>query len=298
MQYVWLFLKGLAMGTADVVPGVSGGTIAFITGIYDKLLSSLGRVNIQALLMLRKEGLAATWSYINGTFLIVLLSGILLAFLSLAKVVHFLMLNHPIWLWSFFFGLIIASVFHVGKEISQWKPGAVILLIVGAVIAAWVSVAAPTSVEPNSLIVFAAGSIAICAMILPGISGSFILLLMGLYEPIMGAIKELDIGIMGLFGCGAVLGLMLFSRFLSWLLAHYRDLTLAVLTGFMVGSLAKVWPWKDTLTTRLNSHGEVVPVYQVNVLPEIGTELGLSLLLMVLGAVLVLGLEKVAGKSE
>lgn len=294
MNYLWLFLKGVAMGAADVVPGVSGGTIAFVTGIYDKLLTSIGRVNLTAIKTLKDQGIKPAWEYVNGTFLLVLLTGIISAFLSLAKLVHYLMIHHPIFLWSFFFGLILASIVHVGKEIKDWNPGTIGLVALGTAFAAWVSLAAPTSVEPTPLVVFIAGSIAICAMILPGISGSFMLLLMGLYEPIMGAIKALDLGIVALFGCGALMGLMMFSRVLSWLLHHYRSLTLALLTGFMVGSLAKVWPWKETLTTRVNSHGDTVPVQQSNILPEVGGELMYSILLMIAGAMLVLALEWVA----
>jgi len=297
MHYFWLFLKGIAMGSADVVPGVSGGTIAFVTGIYDKLLGSIRKVDIQALKLLFSEGPAAAWAHINGTFLLVLGAGIITALLSLAKGIHFLLLNYPQWLWSFFFGLIIASVFHVGREISQWTLLRMGLLICGALIAGGISAAAPTSVEATPLIVFLAGSVAICAMILPGISGSFILLLMGLYEPILGALKSFDLAIIALFGCGAVIGLMSFSRFLTWLLAGWKDATFAVLTGFMLGSLVKVWPWKETLTTRINSKGETVPVYQVNMLPDVGSDLLLAVMLMCAGAALVLLLEWVANKG-
>ncbi|WP_221801699.1 DUF368 domain-containing protein [Oceanobacter mangrovi] len=297
MHFIWLFLKGIAMGSADVVPGVSGGTIAFVTGIYDELLGSIRRVDLQALRLLFKQGPLAAWRYINGTFLLVLGSGILTALFSLAKGIHYLLMHYPVWLWAFFFGLIVASVIHVGREIHQWTPAKGILLLLGAVIAGYISTAAPTSIEPNHLIILLAGSVAICAMILPGISGSFILLLMGLYEPILAALKSLDLVTIGLFGIGAVVGLMSFSRFLSWLLKDWKEATFAVLTGFMVGSLLKVWPWKDTLTTRIDSKGETVPVYQTNILPDAGTDLWLAILLMVAGFVLVIGLEWVARRQ-
>lgn len=298
MQFLWLFLKGIAMGAADVVPGVSGGTIAFVTGIYDTLLGSIRKVDAKAVKLLFSEGPAAAWRYINGTFLLVLGSGILVALLSLAKGLHYLLIHYPVWLWAFFFGLIIASVFHVGREITQWNPQRMVLLVLGALIAGGISAASPTSVEATPLIVFLAGSVAICAMILPGISGSFILLLMGLYEPILGALKSFDLVIMALFGAGAVIGLMSFSRFLTWLLAGWKEATFAVLTGFMVGSLVKVWPWKETLTTRINSKGETVPVNQMNVLPDMGTDLMLAILLMIAGAALVLGLEWIAARGN
>ena len=298
MRHVWLFFKGLAMGAADVVPGVSGGTIAFVTGIYDQLLGSIRNVDATALKLLFQQGPAAAWKHINGTFLLVLGSGVLVALLSLAKGIHYLLIHYPVYLWSFFFGLILASIIHVGKEISRWDAIAIGLLAAGAVIAGWISTASPGSVEPTPWIVVGAGSIAICAMILPGISGSFILLLMGLYEPILGALKSFDLGIMALFGTGAVIGLMAFSRVLTWLLKHYRYQTFALLTGFMVGSLLKVWPWKDTLTTRVNSRGETVPVHQVNILPDMDISLLWSVLLMVAGASLVLAMEWLAKRSD
>lgn len=294
MKHIWLFLKGLAMGAADVVPGVSGGTIAFVTGIYTELLDSIKGIGPAALGTLKREGLAAFWRRINGTFLLVLGSGILLALLTLARGIHYLLLNYPVWVWSFFFGLILASCWHIGKDIPRWRINEVILLALGAVIAAWISLVAPTELEATPLIVFVAGSVAICAMILPGISGSFILLLMGLYEPILGAVKNLDLTIMGLFACGAVVGLAAFSRILSWLLHHYRSEMFAVLTGFMVGSLVKVWPWKETVLTRINSKGEEVPFIQNNVLPALSADLLLALLLMLAGLFLVLGLERFA----
>jgi len=294
MKHLWLFLKGLAMGAADVVPGVSGGTIAFITGIYTELLDSIKSINLNALGTLFRQGPAAAWRSINGTFLLVLGCGILIALLTLAKVIHYLLINHPVWVWSFFFGLIIASCWHIGKEIPRWKAAEIALLLAGAVVAGWISMASPTQTEPTPLIVFLAGSIAICAMILPGISGSFILLLMGLYAPVLAAVKSLNFSILGLFAMGAVIGLMAFSRVLSWLLHHYRSATFALLTGFMVGSLLKVWPWKQTLQTRINSHGEEIPFVQSNVLPSSAAEAGLTVLLMLCGIALVLGMERVA----
>lgn len=294
MKHIWLFLKGLAMGAADVVPGVSGGTIAFITGIYTELLDSIKSVNLNTLKILFRDGVPAFWKAINGTFLLTLLSGILIALITLARGIHYLLLNHPIWVWSFFFGLIVASCWHIGKEIPRWRWQELAALVAGAIIAAWISVASPTQIEATPMIVFLAGSVAICAMILPGISGSFILLLMGLYEPILGAVKALDLGIMGLFAVGAGLGLMLFSRLLSWLLHHYQSVMFALLTGFMAGSLVKVWPWKETLLTRINSKGVEVPFIQSNILPDSATTAVLALLLAGAGLGLVLLLEKVA----
>ena len=268
MKYLWLYLKGIAMGSADVVPGVSGGTIAFITGIYTELLDSIKSVNINALVILFKQGPKAAWQAVNGTFLLVLLLGILSAILTLAKVIHYLLDEHAILLWAFFFGLILASSLHMGKQIKQWDKGTFAALLIGAVCAGFISIASPTSIEASYLNIFIAGSIAICAMILPGISGSFILLLMGLYAPVLAAVKGLQLDIMMVFALGAILGLMLFARLLSWLLHHYQDLMFSLLTGFMLGALLKVWPWKETISYRLNSKGLEVPFEQLNRLPD------------------------------
>jgi putative membrane protein len=269
VKHLWLYLKGLAMGSADVVPGVSGGTIAFITGIYTELLDSIKSVNLQTLVLLFKEGPKAAWQAANGTFLVTLLAGILTAILTLAKVIHYLLDQHAVLLWSFFFGLILASSLHMAKQIKQWQPLTLASLLLGVLIAAFISIASPTSIEANYLNIFLAGSIAICAMILPGISGSFILLLMGLYAPVLAAVKGLQLDIMLIFALGAGFGLILFSRLLSWLLHHYQDLMFSLLTGFMLGALLKVWPWKETISYRLNSKGVEVPFEQLNRLPEL-----------------------------
>ena len=296
MKHLWLYLKGIAMGSADVIPGVSGGTIAFITGIYTELLDSIKAVNLQALIVLFKQGPKAAWQAVNGTFLVTLLAGILTAILTLAKVIHYLLDQHAVLLWSFFFGLILAASLHMAKQIKQWQPATVAALLIGALIAGFISIASPSSIEASYLNIFIAGSIAICAMILPGISGSFILLLMGLYAPVLAAVKGLQLDIMAIFALGAVLGLMLFSRLLSWLLHHYQDLMFSLLTGFMLGALLKVWPWKETISYRLNSKGQDVPFEQLNRLPEWANsdQLMPALALAGAGFVCVLLLEKLS----
>jgi len=296
VKHLWLYLKGIAMGSADVIPGVSGGTIAFITGIYTELLDSIKAVNLQALIVLFKQGPKAAWQAINGTFLVTLLAGILTAILTLAKVIHYLLDQHAILLWSFFFGLILAASLHMAKQIKQWQPTTVAALLIGALIAGFISIASPSSIEASYLNIFIAGSIAICAMILPGISGSFILLLMGLYAPVLAAVKGLQLDIMMVFALGAILGLMLFSRLLSWLLHHYQDLMFSLLTGFMLGALLKVWPWKETISYRLNSKGQDVPFEQLNRLPEWANsdQLLTGLALAGVGFVCVLLLEKLS----
>lgn len=295
MKYVKVFLKGLAMGAADVVPGVSGGTIAFITGIYAQLLESIASVDFEALRLLRREGVKAAWAHINGNFLLALGSGILIAIISLAKILHHLLETHPVMLWSFFFSLIVASCIHFARTLKQWRIQEVGFLTAGAVIAGLISIASPTEIEPTLPIVFVAGSLAICAMILPGISGSFILLLMGLYGPILAAVQTPDLALLSALGAGAGLGLIFFSRLLRWLLDHYESLLMALLTGFMVGSLVKVWPWKETLTTRINSKGEEVPLMQSHILPSVDDQLFFAALFMFVGASVVFLLERVAG---
>lgn len=286
------------MGSADVVPGVSGGTIAFITGIYAQLLESITRVRPSLLKMLKDEGIAAVWTHINGNFLLALGSGILVAILTLANLIHYLLVVSPELLWSFFFGLILASCWYIGRQIPNWQAPQLIAIAAGAVVAAAVSLASPTEVEPTLPIVFAAGSIAICAMILPGISGSFMLLLMGLYAPVMAAISNMDLLFLVTLAAGAGIGLLLFSHVLHWLLHHYHATFLSLLTGFMAGSLVKVWPWKETVLTRINSHGEEVPFIQSNVLPIADFSLVAAVLLAGLGVVSVLLLEKWASESH
>lgn len=266
-DYAVILLKGLGMGAADVVPGVSGGTIAFITGIYEELLNTIKGFNLSALKVLTQQGIGAFWKKINGTFLVALLGGIGIAVLSLARVLSYLMEHQPVLLWAFFFGLIIASTIFVGKQLKQWDITRVLVLLAGGV-GAWFLTSASQFQTPDALwFIFVAGAIAICAMILPGISGSFMLLIMGKYAYIINAIKEMDIKTLGVFAAGCIVGLLSFSHVLSWAFRKFHDHTLALLTGFMLGSLNKVWPWKTTMETYLDRHGVLQPLVQVNVLP-------------------------------
>ena len=245
LQNLVLTLKGMAMGAADVVPGVSGGTIAFISGIYEELIDSLNNFNMKALVVWRKEGTPALWKHLNGTFFLFLFAGIGISIFTLSKVVMYLLEAHPVLLWSFFFGLIIASVWMVGKTVKKWSVGTIISLLIGIGIALWISsIQTTVSVDAKWFIVLS-GAIAICAMILPGISGSFILILMGSYHIVYGAISEVDLTIISLFAIGCVVGLLSFARVLKLLFTRFKDITITLLTGFMVGSLYKVWPWKD-----------------------------------------------------
>ena len=272
-NYLLLVLKGCAMGAADVVPGVSGGTIAFITGIYEELIDSIKSIDLQALKLLLSLKFADFWKKINGSFLLGVAGGIAISIFSLAKLMTWLLEHHPIYIWSFFFGLIVASSVLVAKEIKHWHIGTVISLIAGGCIAYVITVMSPAETPNTWWFIILSGAIAICAMILPGISGAFILLLMGKYSYILGAVSSLNIGVMLLFIVGAVAGIISFSHLLSWLLKKYHTATVATLTGFMVGSLNKVWPWKETLETYTDSHGVVRPLVEANVSPHYFQEL-------------------------
>ena len=294
-DYIFIALKGMGMGAADVVPGVSGGTIAFISGIYEEFVNSLKSIDHRALGVLFKEGIPAFWKHINGSFLLALFSGVLISILSLAKLITYLLATFPIHLWSFFFGLIVASSIAVGIKIRKWNALSVVGILAGTAIAYYITVATPAQTPEALWFVFISGMIAICAMILPGISGSFILLLLGKYKYILGSISEFDIKVLVTFAVGCVAGLLSFSHLLSWMFKRFHDLTIAVLTGFMIGSLNKVWPWKETLKYRTNSHGEEVPFLQESVLPmnfsgEPNTVF--AVVFMIVGFILILALER------
>ncbi len=293
------------MGAADVVPGVSGGTIAFITGIYDTLLESIRRINPSILGIWKRDGFKAAFDHINGFFLIALFGGILTSILSLAKFISWALETHPVPVWSFFFGLIMVSVYHMIKQVEQKTLSRFVFLLLGAVFAYSITVLKPLQMDPTSINIFFAGCIAICAMILPGISGSFILLLLGMYTPVLGAVKGLQIDVMALFAMGCLIGLLSFSHVLSWLLKRYRDFALVFLTGLMLGTLPKLWPWKETISWRINSKGEQVPLIQENLSPfnfESVTgqpsQLAIAIVLMLAAVGLVLALEKIAESSD
>ncbi len=260
-------LKGCAMGMADVVPGVSGGTIAFISGIYEELLGSIKSIDLEAIKLLFTGKFRALWEKINGKFLFSLIAGIGVAILTMARLMTYMLENHPIITWSFFFGLIIASALMVAREVNSWSALSVVTLIVGIVLSYWITVVSPATTPNDWWFVMLSGAIAICAMILPGISGAFILLLLGKYMFIMEAVTQLNIGVLVVFAIGAVVGIVSFSHVLSWLLAKWHDATVTMLMGFMIGSLNKVWPWKQTLETYLDSHGVEQPLVQANVSP-------------------------------
>ncbi len=301
IDYITIALKGVAMGAADAVPGVSGGTIAFISGIYEELISSISNINVALFKTLFKEGFKSFWQQLNGNFLLALTLGIIVSFVSFMRLAKYLLENHPILIWSFFFGLIVASIYFVGKQISKWNFPAVIALIIGAGIAYYVTQIPALGTNESPLFLFFAGSIAICAMILPGISGSFILIILGAYKVLSDALHDVDIKKILTFTCGAIIGLLSFSHILKWLFKHYHNVTLALLTGFIFGSLNKVWPWKETLTWHTNSKGIKTPVLQESVSPfAFNGEhyLGLAISLMIIGFLTIFILEKIGTKKQ
>jgi len=287
------------MGAADVVPGVSGGTIAFISGIYEELIGSINQISPKLFKTLKDSGLQAAWTQVNGNFLLSLLLGIAVSVVSLAKVIRHLLENQPILIWSFFFGLVLASIIYVGKKISRWYLGTIVLMLLGGVLAYYITTLTPQEAEVTYPFVFLSGALAICAMILPGISGSFILLLLGMYKPVLDAIHYRDFGLIAVLMAGAVIGLLSFSKLLKWLFDHYENLTLAVLTGFIIGSLNKIWPWKEVIESEI-INGKLKVLKEKSVSPfsyEGDAQLGMAVLFGVIGLVFILLLERMADKK-
>ena len=258
--YLGVAARGLAMGAADVVPGVSGGTIAFITGIYQELLDSLSRIGPHTVTVLFKQGVAAAWRQINGTFLLALFSGVLVSIFSLANLISYLLEEYPIVVWSFFFGLILASVVPIVRRVPRWSWQCWVALILGVVMAVLISEMRPREIPATPYTLFFSGALAICAMILPGISGSFILLMIGIYPKVIQAVHQLQFSALVWFGAGAVTGLLLFSRLLSWLMHRFPSVTLTFLVGILIGSLNIVWPWKLAVGSSSGAGEELAPV--------------------------------------
>ncbi|WP_114701621.1 DUF368 domain-containing protein [Psychrobacter proteolyticus] len=287
-QLVGIYARGMAMGAADIVPGVSGGTIALIAGIYERLINALGSIGPNLWTIFRQEGgikgFAAIWRQVDATFLLCLLLGIATSFATLAGIIKHLLDNQPLLIWSFFFGLVVATVFILLSEIKRWNIGRVALFATGLIAAVVISSMPLLTTTPSLPYLFFAGAIAICAMILPGISGSFILLLLGAYDAVLEAVDTMNLSAIFTVIAGMATGLLLFTRALKWLLSHYYQATLALLTGFIAGSLIKVWPWKVDALGSLNT--EAVH----NVMPwqyPTGAQWSTTVGLMLLGAILV-----------
>lgn len=287
------------MGAADVVPGVSGGTIAFISGIYEELITSINNINLSLFKTLKKNGFQAFWKQLNGNFLVALFTGIFISVFSLAKGISWLLVNQPILLWSFFFGLVVASIFFVGKSLERWNMVAVIMFVLGAAIAYYITTLPPAENTESLPFLFFSGALAICAMILPGISGAFILVLLGSYKVILDAVHEKDFKIVATVGLGAIFGILSFAKLLKWMFSHYKDLTLAVLAGFILGSLNKIWPWKKVLETKIFDD-KVIIIKDQSISPfafDGDNQLLFAIMLALVGFSLIFILEKLASKK-
>ena len=299
-QNVLLAFKGMAMGAVELVPGVSAGTIALLAGIYEEFIDALKAFST-VFPILKNDGIKGAWNHINGSFLVVLCAGMAIGIVTLLKLIKYLLEFQSIPIWSFFFGLIIVSSIFVGKTVVKWRAPQVIALIVGTVSVYLITGSAPVEASTSLFFVFAAGMLAICAMILPGISGSFILVLLGMYIYIIESLSEFNYVVLLVFGLGCIIGLVSFTHLLSYLLKKHHDITLALLTGFMIGSLNKIWPWKRTLSTMVDRHGETVPKIQENILPqsmEVDQQLGVAIACAVAGFLLIFVIEKIAEKQN
>ena len=306
LKYLMVTVKGICMGAADVIPGVSGGTIAFMTGIYEDLVGSINNINITALKLLFTGKFKQFWKHINGNFLLSLITGILISILSLAKLMQYLLNHQPIQTWAFFFGLIVASSIFILKGIKAWKVKDFVMLVFGIILGVVVCTLSPTETPDGLWFILICGAIAICAMILPGISGSFILLILGKYEYMMGTIADIvsgkgdlmDFLTVIVFIIGAAAGIIAFSKFLHWLLQHYHRETLLVMAGFIIGSLVKVWPWSDKKTVVLSqlpelaASGENIPEAVVNqYFGMVDMHIGGAVAFALIGFILVVGIE-------
>ncbi|MBN1992763.1 MAG: DUF368 domain-containing protein [Anaerolineae bacterium] len=287
------------MGSADVVPGVSGGTMAFILGIYEELINSIRNLaSPKTARLLLGFKFKQMYDELPWRFLLALGIGIFAAILSLARFLEYMLQNQPVFIWSFFFGLVLASILTVSKRIRQWRWTIFVGLALGAV-AAWVIVGLVPLETPNDAwFLFLSGALAICAMILPGISGAFILVLLGKYEYVLAAVNNREIMTLALVAAGAVIGLATFAQILGWFFKRYHDTTVAVLMGFILGSLRKIWPWKETVEF-IERHGQQIPIRQINVLPEaFNGEVALAILLAMVGFALVIVLDYLASRKK
>ena len=298
-DYIVLGVKGFCMGASDVVPGVSGGTMAFILGIYEELIDAIKSFDLKSLQFFVTMKFRPLLDRISWQFLLAVGIGILAAIFSLSKLLSWLLQNRPIFIWSFFLGLILASVLSVSRRVEAWRI-LTWLCLVGGTLGSYFLVGLVPVATPNDYwFLFLCGAVAICAMILPGISGSYILVLLGKYQYVLDAVNHRDFLVLGLVAAGACVGIIAFSRILGWLLKNYHDLMVATLTGLMIGSLRKVWPWKETLESVVDSHGHMVPLVQSNILPgQWNGEVLAALSLMVAGLLAVLFLDRLGNRVK
>jgi putative membrane protein len=299
-----LFGIGMVMGAAEIVPGVSGGSIAFITGIYERLLNAIKHFTPMLLLKLKNDGIKATWVTVDANFLLTLVSGMAVSVVLLASGLHYLLENQPVMIWSFFFGLVLLSAWIVLRRITRFGLDIGFAIGVGIAFGYIITSAVPLNLSPTPLNLFFGGVIAISAWVLPGISGSFMLLILGLYRFVIEAISELNLMLLVSFAAGCGIGIVAFSHFLSRLLARYQNETLAVLTGVMLGSLGKIWPWRHVSSYQIKADGSHTPLVETPVLPDVymdltgaDADIGLAIAGFVLGAVAVFGLHLLARQN-
>ncbi|GAB2896109.1 DUF368 domain-containing protein [Microbulbifer echini] len=303
-RYPGVVLRGMGMGAADVVPGVSGGTIAFITGIYQELIESLSRIGPHCFTIWREQGLSAAWKYINGSFLLSLFLGVLISIFSLARVISILLQEYPILVWAFFFGLVLASILPILRNIPRWSPSTIAFLLLGVTLAIALSELRPGEIPATPLTLFLSGALAICAMTLPGISGAFILLMIGIYPKVLTAVHTLQITNLLCFAAGAALGLMLFSRLLSWLMHKYIARTLAFLGGILLGSLKIIWPWKLPMDNAEGVSTKLAPLLSntspSNFMAQTGesAHIGAAITVALVAVVLVLAIDYFGGAQR
>jgi len=287
------------MGSADVVPGVSGGTMAFILGIYEELIKAIRSFDLNFLKLILSLKIKDAMNHASWQFLMAVGLGILMAIFSLARILSWLLQNRPILIWSFFFGLILASVYTVGRHLNRWNLSIPAWMLLGAIGAYLLVGMVPVSTPDAPWFLFISGAVAICAMILPGISGAFILVLMGKYHYVLEAVNNRDLFTLMVVAAGAALGLIAFSRFLNWVLKKHHDMTIAILTGLMLGSLRKVWPWKETVENMAERDGGIVAMSQANILPsQWNNEVMVAIGLMVFGFLVVFFMNLLAEKQD
>lgn len=291
-----VFIKGMAMGAANVIPGVSGGTIALITGIFERLINSIKSFNITALRLLFKGDFKGFAKHTDLAFIVTLFSGVAVSILSLARLFDFLFIHYPVYIWSFFFGLILASVFFVGKTVVRWTWAVILIFIIGFAAALTITFLTPATQDESFFYLIICGVIAACSMILPGLSGSFVLILMGNYQLVMiDAINQLRFDILIPIVMGAFVGLLGFSYLLSWVFKRYRDQTIAILTGFIFGSLGIIWPWKNEIIQHFGDKEKVIGYDWI--LPEINLQFGIAIGIMIGGVLSIWLMERMAKKS-
>ncbi len=296
-QYIANFFKGMGIGSANVIPGVSGGTIALITGIFERLINALKSCNLTAIKLFFTGKFKEFAQHIDLWFLASVGSGVIVAILSIARLFEFLFAEYPIYLWSFFFGMILVSIYYVGITIEKFNWKVVLSFIIGTAFALFIAFGTPANENSNILYLMICGAVATCSMILPGLSGSFVLVLMGNYQLIMiDAVNDLNLRILIPVAIGGVVGLLAFSHLLSWIFKNYRDITIAVLTGFILGSMPIIWPWKNDVITYFGSEAKVTG-YEYY-FPEFNIEFATALVIILIGAALIVLTEKMAKKSN